>query len=400
MESNITNNASEKKGEKRKYCFSFESARDIQQSTEVQRDFLIDGIITPGLNLLAAPRKKGKSWFALDVALCVAKGENFWGRKTEKGKVLYFALEDTPGRIKDRMDTQLDCEDAPDDLFISCSTGYAGDKFFKDLDDCIEEHDDTKLVIVDVLQKIRSEKKTNQSEYAHDYKDVGELKKIADKHGISLLVVTHTKKAKDSRDRLNDISGGVGVTGVADTILMIECDDKASQSDDLSSKDRMFYIVGRDVPEEELTIHFDDKNCRWKYVGTKKESNIKREEEVYASSPVVKTIKALLEKGGGCWTGTSRELLEYGLQITGEPIAKSESVLGRKINKFDAMFEKDSITHVKPNQNGGPLGRRHCFMTAEKAELIPKSTGKAPELVTIDSSNFKMTLDDEKLLEV
>ena len=98
MDNNVTNNASEKKGEKKKYCFSVETAKDIQQSTETQREFLIDGIITPGLNLLAAPRKKGKSWFALDVALCVARGENFWGRKTEQGKVLYFALEDDSHR--------------------------------------------------------------------------------------------------------------------------------------------------------------------------------------------------------------------------------------------------------------------------------------------------------------
>lgn len=391
---NITNNASEKKGEKREYCFSVETAKEIQQSTEIQREFLIDGIITPGLNLLAAPRKKGKSWFALDVALCVAKGEDFWGRKTEQGKVLYFALEDTPERVKNRINRILDDEDAPSNLLVSCSTGCSGDKFYKDLNDFLDDNEDIKLVIVDVMQKIRSDKKTNQSEYSHDYKDVGELKKIADDHKISLIAITHTRKLKDSRDRLNEISGGVGVTSVADTILMITSNDNSS------SKDNMLFVTGRDVLEEELAIHFDMDTCRWKYVGTTEELNIKKEEEEYASSPVVKTIKALLNKNDGSWVGTSKEILEYGLQITGEPIAKSESALARKINKLDGMFEKDSITHAKPNPNGGPSGRKHYFLTAEKAALIPKSTGKAPELLTIEPSDFKITLDDEELLEV
>jgi len=103
--------AEEKKKEGRKFCFVTETAKQIQQSAPPKRIYLIDGIITPGLNILAAPRKKGKSWLALDIALCVDGKEDFWGRKTEHGKVLYFALEDHRSRMKQRIDTILDDED-------------------------------------------------------------------------------------------------------------------------------------------------------------------------------------------------------------------------------------------------------------------------------------------------
>lgn len=350
-------------GNGRKYCFSVVNASTIQQTETIRKKSLVDGIITPGLNLLAAPRKQGKSWFALDLALRIARGEEFMGRKTEKGKVLYFALEDDPGRLKGRINTLLDYEDAPENLLISCSTGYVGDGFFKDLTAFLEQEKGIKLVIVDVLQKIRSTKKLNQTEYSHDYGDIGNLKKIADDHKVPILAITHTRKTKDSRDRLNEISGGVGITGAADTILMIGKSDTAKE-------DSTLYITGRDVLETELTIHFNKETCRWDYIGTTEEIDLKRQEVLYADSPVVKTIKALMEQNGGTWSGTSTELLAYGLKLTGKPLAKTESALARKVNEFDPMFHKDGITHMRPNPNGGPSGRKHYFVPIVGEELL------------------------------
>lgn len=349
-----------KEGEKKALCFKVESARNIQQTEEPRKKFLIDGTVTPGLNLLAGPRKIGKSWFALDMALCIAGKENFLGRETEHGKVLYFALEDTRARIKDRIDTQLDDDDAPDNLLVSYSTGYVGNEFYKDLDTFLTENNDTKLVIVDVMQKVRTSKDSGQTEYAHDYKDVGELKKVADKHGISILVITHTRKTLDTKNKLNNISGGVGVTGASDNILMIM---NGNRSEDDQSKETELFITGRDIPDTELMLQFDSDNCRWKSIGTKKEVTTNRAEKMYASSPIVQTVKSLMAKNGGTWKGTCAELLDSGLSEIGCPISKSESALARKLNKFDELFENDNIKHIRPDPNGGTTGRNHLFVT-------------------------------------
>lgn len=362
---NVT--AEEKKKDGSKICFSVETAKQIQQSKPATQNYLIDGLITPGLNILAAPRKKGKSWLALDIALSVAGKENFWNRKTEHGKVLYFALEDNRSRIKNRIDTILDDEDAPEDLIISYAAGGTGNVFYSSLDAFLQKNNGIKLVIIDVLQKIRPDKKSGQTEYAHDYDDIGKLKNIATKHNISLLVITHTRKTRDPLDKLNEISGGTGVTAAADTILMITNHKSKEKGSTLS-------VTGRDVPETELSVSFDAECCRWKYIGTAEELNIKKEEEIYKTSPVIKTIKTLIDKNNGTWEGTSRDILEFGLMEFGKPIAKSESALSRKINKFDELLEKDSIIHTKPNPNGGPSGRKHLFIALDKenVHILPK----------------------------
>lgn len=335
--------------------FLLESARSVQQTPENPTRYLVEGLLTPGLNILAGARKKGKSWFALDLALCVAGGEDFLGCKTEHGKVIYFALEDTRDRMKRRINTQLDDDDAPENLLIAYSTRHTGEQFYKALDACLDKHQDTKLIIIDVLQKIRTPKEAGLTEYGHDYKDVGPLKKIADTHGVTMLVITHTRKTKDSNDKWNEIIGGTGVTSVADTMLLLTSNDK--------SKDRWLHVTGRDTKEQELLVQFNTDTCRWNYIGTADELNIKKDEELYISSPVVQTIKALVAKNGGTWKGTCTELLANGLSEMGCSIAKSESALARKLNRFDELFENDNIKHIRPDPNGGTAGRNHLFVT-------------------------------------
>ena len=44
-----------------------------------------------------------KSWTALKIAYDVQNGNKFLGHDVEQGDVLYFALEDSQRRIKDRV---------------------------------------------------------------------------------------------------------------------------------------------------------------------------------------------------------------------------------------------------------------------------------------------------------
>lgn len=138
------------------------------------------------------------------------------------------------------------------------------------------------------------------------------------------------------------------------TMLMLKSNDK--------SKDRWLHVTGRDTKEQELLVQFNEDNCRWNYIGTAEELNIKKDEEVYISSPVVQTIKELIAKNGGSWKGTCTELLANGLSEMGYPIAKSESALARKLNRFDELFERDHIKHIRPDPNGGTAGRSHLFI--------------------------------------
>ena len=64
---------------------------------------LIEGMLAPGLYILAGASKIGKSWLVLQIAHCVSMGLPLWGRKVQKSEVLYLALEDTERRIQSRL---------------------------------------------------------------------------------------------------------------------------------------------------------------------------------------------------------------------------------------------------------------------------------------------------------
>ena len=57
--------------------------------------FVVDKLLPQGLHILAGAPKVGKSWLALWLCLCVAKGEPVWNFPTLRGGVLDLCLEDS-----------------------------------------------------------------------------------------------------------------------------------------------------------------------------------------------------------------------------------------------------------------------------------------------------------------
>jgi len=56
--------------------------------------------------------------------------------------------------------------------------------------------------------------------YANDYRDLSVLKKLADKHGVAILLIHHLRK-ENADDVFNRISGTTGVQGAVDSIFTL-----------------------------------------------------------------------------------------------------------------------------------------------------------------------------------
>ena len=69
----------------------------------------------------------------------------------------------------------------------------------------IKEHNDTKLIIIDTLQKVCDESKETYS-YANNYQIIARLKQFAEAYGICLMLVRHTCK-QQADDKFDMISG-------------------------------------------------------------------------------------------------------------------------------------------------------------------------------------------------
>ncbi len=217
---------------------NFISSVEIMNTPMKKQRFIVEGIIYPGIHILSGDPKIGKSWMMLDMCLAVAKGENFLGRKTEQGQVVYMALEDTFVSLQSRM---YELTDEPsENLFFTLLANSIGNGLEEDLRECKKMFLDLKMVVIDTLQKIRN---NIDSKYGADYQELSILKSIADQLGIAIVLVHHNRKARDSNPN-NLISGTNGIAGCADGLLVFT----------RNGENAMLHISGRGALSLELNL--------------------------------------------------------------------------------------------------------------------------------------------------
>lgn len=216
----------------------------------------VPGLLAEGANLLCGPPKLGKSWMALNIAVAVATGTAAMGRiRVDQGDVLYLALEDTGRRLQSRLRMSLNGHKPPSRLTLEtqCPPLDQGGRQY--IIGWLQRHPDTRLVIVDVLARVRPvDVPTSNGRYDLDYKTMTMLKDIADEHGVCVLIVHHTRKT-DAEDFLDRVSGTHGLAGSADAILVLER-TRGEATAKLS-------ITGRDVEEADYALKLDSSSGRW-----------------------------------------------------------------------------------------------------------------------------------------
>lgn len=213
----------------------------------------VPGVVAEGLTLFCGPPKVGKSWLALDVALAAALGGRALGKvPVDPGHVLLLALEDTPRRLQSRLRMLMaDDNVAPELLNVRFEWPETGTQ---DVCHWLEGHPDARLVVVDVVARTRGPVLRGESAYASDYAAVSVWKTIADRYGVAVLLVHHTRKAA-SDDFLETVSGTNGLAGSADAIMVLTRSRHAA--------DGKLAITGRDVEEAEHALRFDATHGRW-----------------------------------------------------------------------------------------------------------------------------------------
>ena len=119
----------------------------------------------------------------------------------------------------------------------------------------MKEHPQTKLIVIDTLQRIRTVG-NDANPYASDYRDIGVLKALADKHRIAILLVHHLRKMNDD-DPMNMISGTTGLSGATYSNFVLR---KSKRRENTAT----LYCTGRDIPYRELALEFDGEDHVWK----------------------------------------------------------------------------------------------------------------------------------------
>lgn len=223
--------------------------------------WLIPGLVSDGLTVLAASPKTGKSLTALSLALSVSMGGTILGEyPCEKGRVLYLDLE------QPRSKTQARIRQMSDHAFHGGPRGgWSGVDFahfwprldeggLEKLDDYLAANPETRLVVIDVLAKVVSAAEGRGNVYEREYRLYSSLKRIFDEHRCAGLAIHHDRKGSEG-DAVDRVSGSRALVGVADTILVMT--RKRGQAG------ATLFATGREIEDRTLALTFDRVSLSW-----------------------------------------------------------------------------------------------------------------------------------------
>jgi hypothetical protein len=246
----------------------------------------VPGLIAEGLTLLAGAPKLGKSWLVLGLGISTASGTPALGKiENLPGDVLYCALEDTPRRLKSRLFKMLHGDPRPRRLTIATSLPQMPQAVDL-ISEWLNEHPDARLVIVDVLGKIRPPDGDRANAYERDYAVIGQLKRLADRHSVAVVVVTHTRKM-GADDAFDTVSGSTGLTGAADTTLVLRRGRGETSA--------VLHVTGRDVEESEYALTFDTVSGAWTLDGNALADAAARAQTMRATAGLGDTATRVIE---------------------------------------------------------------------------------------------------------
>lgn len=280
--------------------------------------FLIPGLLPCGTHLLCGAPKAGKSWLALWLAIQLTNGAPVWDTPTEPCGVLYLCLEDTENRVKERLHKIADSVSRNLHVAVQCHTMAEG--LVEQLENYLRMTPDTKLVIIDTLQKIRGEN-TDSSMYRADYTDISAIKALGDRLGVTFLLVHHLRKMPDTDDPFNMISGSNGLSGAVDGMYLLYKDKRTENI-------ARFLMTGRDIESQEYKLRF--KSCKWELV----EKNGEKEDAEEPVPPVLESVERFMQ-GKEIWVGTATELCAL-LDVSVSP-----TVITRHLSRYAETWLHD-----------------------------------------------------------
>lgn len=301
------------------------SMNDLYENVYQSRPPIIDGLLYTGTYLFVGAPKVGKSFLMAQLAYHVSMGLPLWGYSVQQGTVLYLALEDDHRRLQERL-YRMFGTDGTDSLHFAICAKQLGGGLEEQLKKFAREHPDTRLIIIDTLQKIR-EAGGEKYSYASDYEVVGKLKRFADESGVCLLLVHHTRK-QQADDKFDMISGTNGLLGAADGAFLLQ---KERRTDNAATLD----ISGRDQQDQRLYLTRDEERLVWRLE--------RAETELWKAppDPILEAVASLVTTERQEWAGTPTELAEaVSMGIKPNALTLRLNVnAGRLFNEYGVRYE-------------------------------------------------------------
>lgn len=168
----------------------------------------------------------------------------------------------------------------------------------------------------------------------NDYDIVGRMKQFADKNGVCLLLVHHTRK-QQAGDKFEMISGTTGLLGCADGAFLLQKEKRTDLNATLE-------IVGRDQPDQKLHLTRDAEKLTWQL------DHVETELWKKPPDPLLSKLAAVIAGDTPVWNGSATELVA----LLGEDM--QPNILTRRLNvKAGELLNEHGIEYtVKRTRSG------------------------------------------------
>ncbi len=229
----------------------------------------IPGLIPNGLTILGGRPKRGKSWLMLQAGCSLAVGGKFLERDLRLGKVLYYALEDRPKRLKDRTARLGIPGFALIEYELSIQPLHLGGLAALEQ---AARHGGYQMIVIDTIRRALPGRDFNKDGALFD--DVlSRLQQMAQQNHLAIVAILHTRKSSGGfdPDPVDDVLGSTGLTASADCVLALYTEQ--------GRKGATLKGRGRDLDDIDLALQFDPLTCAWQSLGETGEVRISEEEE-------------------------------------------------------------------------------------------------------------------------
>ena len=215
--------------------FSLTPLAELMREPEETVLWLLDKLLPAGgLSLLAAKPKTGKSTLARCLALAVARGEEFFGRPTVAGPVVYLALEEKRAEVRKHFADLGARGDEP--IHIHCAAAPV--EAILSLVEVVKQIKPVLVIIDPVLRMVRVR---DANDYAQVSAALEPLMSIARQYSTHVLLVYHLGKGERA-DATDAILGSTAFFAAVDTALVMK---RSELHRTLQSRQR----YGTDLPE-------------------------------------------------------------------------------------------------------------------------------------------------------
>lgn len=242
------------------------SLKALLEKPENQVNWLVEGVFPAGgLSGVVGKPKTGKSTLARQQALAIARGDDFLGRKTQQGPVIYYALEEKESEVKKHF---IDMGVEGDEPIYNYSGGSTKDAI-EQIGAAIQEFRPV-LVIIDPLFRLVRVKDGN--DYAQMTQAIEPILRMARDTGAHLQFVHHAPKAE--REEAGDaVLGSTAIFASVDTLLFIKRHENYRTVQTVQR-------YGEDIPE--TTLIFDRESRTITMGGGKEEADLNGAKEAIA----------------------------------------------------------------------------------------------------------------------